>query len=96
MNDSRRRDKIEVVHLVAVRAQNNQVSDGVVAAIAVDVSYLQHVANAIAAIGTDSRIVIERELAIIDSLRRRAALLVGRFYLRRVHCQAWQVRPNEN
>jgi len=91
VNDCLGRDKIEVVHLVAIRAQDYQVGNLVVAAITVDVRDLQNVANAVPAVSAYGGIVIKCELSIIDAVLRGNGLLVFQFELLRVHCKLERV-----
>jgi len=56
------------VHFVARRAQDDKIADVVVGAPAVDVTHLQDVGDAEAAVRADWWVVLERELPIIDAL----------------------------
>jgi hypothetical protein len=56
------------MHLVAGRAQDNKIADVVVGALAVDVTHLQNVGDAEAAVRADWRVVLECELPIINAL----------------------------
>lgn len=67
-NDGLGRDDVQVEHLVAGRAENDEVTDFVVAPFAIEVAYFQDFGYAKATVGAVKpfAVVCESELAIID------------------------------
>ena len=68
LDDGLRRDQVNVVHLVAVRAQYDEILRVVVPPVPVNVGDFKHRRNAEAAMSTQGRIGIEGNLPKIDLL----------------------------
>src|SRR5206468_1324632 len=69
VDDGSRRDQVEVMHLVAVRAENHEVRHVVTAAVAVEVSDFEDGGDAEPAMGTERVVMWEREFAVVDAVR---------------------------
>lgn len=71
LNDHVGRNEVDIVHLVAVGAQNHQVLDLVVLSIPIDVCDLKHFRYPKSAACADGRVVPEGYLPVVDSSSRR-------------------------
>ena len=68
LDDRFRGDQIEIVHLVTVWAQDHQVADSVVCAVAVDVGDFENGGDTESAMRTERVIRVEGDLPVVDSL----------------------------
>ena len=60
-------DKVDVMHLVAVRTQNRKILNVIVLSVAVEMGNFENLRNSEATIRTDGRVVIEGNLSVVDA-----------------------------